>query len=139
MPSTKNFSFTQTYPPELKAILERASRGDLTAMPELKKAFDERPELAALFGDLVRHAEEALLNLAAGSCLVAREAIARQAAELRARLAETAGSELEKLLIDRIVISWLEVYHSDIDLAQHLVGCSGASPPDAGGAEAARP
>src|SRR5262249_19612067 len=65
-------------PPELKTILERASRGDLTAMPELKKAFDERPELAALFGDLVRDAEEAVLNLAAGSYLVSREAIARQ-------------------------------------------------------------
>jgi hypothetical protein len=48
--------------------------------------------------------------------------------ELRARLAATATSELERLLIDRVCLSWLEVYHSDIDLAQKLLASPGASP-----------
>jgi hypothetical protein len=96
-------------------------------LPELKKTFDEHPELAEQFGDLVRHAQDSLLTLVAGSCLTAREAIARQASALRERLLKTATSELEKLLVDRVVISWIEVYHGDIDLANHLLKVSGAS------------
>jgi hypothetical protein len=124
-PKTPN---PKTYPPELQALLEKASRGDRSVLPELKKAFDVHPELVAQLGDLVWHAQESLLTLVAGSCLTAREAIARQSAALRQRLAATVTSELEKLLIDRVVLSWMEVYHGDIDLAQRLLKCSGAEP-----------
>lgn len=117
----------KTYPPELQSLLEKASKGDLNVLPALKKAFDDHPELSEQLGDLVRHAQDSLLSLVAGSCLTAREAIARQASALRERLIATVTSELEKLLVDRIVISWIEVYHGDIDLAQHLLQVSGAS------------
>jgi hypothetical protein len=117
----------KTYPPELTTLLERASQGDMKVLPKLKKAFDDHPELAERFGDLVRHAQDSLLTLVAGSCLTAREAIARQASALRERLMKTATSELEKLLVDRVVISWIEVYHGDISLAQHLLQVSGAA------------
>lgn len=40
---------------------------------------------------------------------------------------KTATSELEKLLVDRVIISWIEVYHGDIDLAHQLLKVSGAS------------
>src|SRR5215472_9778708 len=118
---------TKAYPAELKAIIERANAGDEAALPELKKAFDENPELVAMFGDMVQHAEQAMLRLVAGACLTAREAVSRQLSELRARLAATATSELERLLIDRISLTWLQVYHGDIDLAQQLLANPGAS------------
>ena len=35
----------KTYPAELQTLLEKASQGDLSVLPELKKAFDENPEL----------------------------------------------------------------------------------------------
>jgi|SRR5579884_2343270 len=117
----------KTYPPELQELLEKASKGDLKVLPELKKTFDEHPELVEQFGDLVQHAQDSLLILVAGSCLTAREAIARQALALRERLMKTATSELEKLLVDRVVISWIEVYHGDISLAQHLLQVPGAA------------
>jgi hypothetical protein len=118
----------KTYPAELKALLERASAGDRRVLPELKKAFDEHPEFVAMFGDLVQHAEQALLTLAAGQSLLGKEAIARQVAGLRARLQGPSPSELERLLIDRIAASWIEVYYGDIDLAQHLLKQPGAAP-----------
>jgi hypothetical protein len=74
-----------------------------------------------LLGDLVNHAKQSLLTLAAGSSLAAREAIDRQAAALREQLSATAPSPLELLLVDRIVISWIEVYHDDCDLARRLL------------------
>jgi hypothetical protein len=118
----------KTYPAELQSILERATAGDLTVLPELKKAFDEHPELAALFGDLVEHAKLSLLKLVAGPCLTAREAIGRQVDGLRDRLRATASSELERLLADRVALSRLAVDHGDVDLAQHLLKQPGASP-----------
>jgi hypothetical protein len=38
-----------------------------------------------------------------------------------------ATAELEQLLVDRVVISWIEVYHGDSSLAQHLLRMSGAA------------
>jgi hypothetical protein len=96
-------------------------------LPELKNVFDENPELAANFGDMVRHAEQTLLELVAGPSLVAREAIAHQVAALRGRLTAPDASELEKLLIDRICISWMEVNHGDMTLADYQRTGAGAS------------
>jgi hypothetical protein len=71
------------YPAELQELVEKASQGDLSVLPESRKAFDEHPELCEQFGDLVRHAQDSLLRLVAPSCLTAREAIARQASALK--------------------------------------------------------
>ena len=128
MDKTKTPPAQKTYPPEVRALLERANQGDATALPEVKKAFDEYPELAAQCGDLVKLAEQALLILAAGRSLAAREAVARQVAQLRQRLTAAATSELEKLLVDRITISWIEVYHGDLQLAGHLLEQPGTAP-----------
>ena len=128
MSPTSTLTPAKEYPSALKSVLERAHAGDPSALPELKRAFDENPELAALFGDLVRHARASLLALAAGNSLTAREAIARQVEGLRARLVATAGSELEWLLVDRVCISWLEVYHGDVSLAGHLLRGAEATP-----------
>lgn len=117
----------KAYPAELKAILQRASQGDASVMPALTAALDSHPALVGLFGDLERRAEEALLGLATGSCLPAREAITRQLRDLRERLNEGTGTELERLLVGRVSLDWLAVHHAQIDLVAHLER-SGTSP-----------
>jgi hypothetical protein len=94
-------------------------------LPELRQAFDRYPELADQFGDVVEHARQSVLRLAAGTNPLVHEAVSRTAAGLRERLAATAASELERLLVDRIVISWLEVYFGDADLAARLLSSPG--------------
>src|SRR5262249_10157196 len=89
----------QTSLAELQAILARGHAGDDAVLPQLRQVFDEHPELAPFLGDLVKHAEEALLTWIAGRSLTAKEALARQVAELRTRLMATTQSELEKLLV----------------------------------------
>src|SRR5215831_10861913 len=88
----------KSYPAELKDLLDRAGAGDATALPALRRAFDDNPELAERLGDLAAHAEQALLALAAGANLAAREAIARQASKLRGELLGSGSSPLERLL-----------------------------------------
>jgi hypothetical protein len=48
--------------------------------------------------------------------------------ELRALLAATAATELERLLVDRLCITWLQVYHADVHLAERVLADAGASP-----------
>jgi hypothetical protein len=127
-PSILKLPTPAALPPELLDLLERGNAGDVSVLPGLKKVFDDHPELVALLGDLARQAELSLLALVAGTSLTAREAISRHVAELRSRLQATAESELEKLLVERVVLSWLEVHYGDIDLAQHLLRQPGASP-----------
>ena len=116
----------KVYPDDLKLILERAIAGDQTVVPQLKAAFDQNPEFVRMFGDLVLHAEESLLTLSAGNDLFAKEAIRRQLQAVRQQLNGT--SALEKLLVDRIAISWLEVYQCDLDLANLLQAKAGTTP-----------
>ncbi len=116
------------FPQEVRELLERASRGDVTALPAVRQAFKDHPELVAALGDLALHAQESLLALATGDCLTAREAIRLEVADLRARLAETTCTELEKLLVERIVVTYIEVFYFDVDLARHLKSCPGSSP-----------
>lgn len=128
MPATTTNPESKTYPAELEAILQRADRGDATVMPELIQAFDQNPELVARFGDLVSRTEQILVNMLTGSNLKLQEAIGRQVAELRAELGASASSRLEKLIIDRISVSWLEVYLADIEVAAWLQKGQSASP-----------
>ncbi len=125
MPATTQAK-DKIYSTELRELLERGNRGDSTALPAIKKAFDENPELAAALGDMVKHAEEAVLTLAAGDSVTMKAAIGRQAGELRERLAAAATSELERLLIDRVCISWIEVYYGDVEQAHQLLRSSQA-------------
>jgi hypothetical protein len=108
------------YPAELAAVLERAGQGDTTVLPELCAALDRYPELAQVLGDMAQHAEDALLRLAAGTCLTAREAIKHQLAALRERLNASAGCELERLLIRQLALDWLALHHAQLAATAQL-------------------
>jgi hypothetical protein len=114
-------------PARVKELVERGHAGDLAVLPELRELFDHHPAFAAEVGSLVRHAEQSLLLLAAGKSLTLKEAICRQVAELRERLAKTARSELERLLVDRIVVTWMQVFYRDTDLTDHLLKGQGSN------------
>jgi hypothetical protein len=86
-------------------------------LPQLRELLDERPELWQRLGHLTGHVEEALLDMAAGKSLLARESIRRRMA-LRAELAVPPPTPVEKLLIDRVVICWAQCHLADLDDVQ---------------------
>jgi hypothetical protein len=110
----------KSYPAELRDVLERGQTGDATALPELKKAFDEHPALAGMLGDMPRLAFGVLLDAVAGPSLTAREAIGREAARLWEQLAGPDAPVLERLLAERVALTWMEVHHADTGLASAL-------------------
>jgi hypothetical protein len=128
MNQTTILTLTEALPPELMSVLEKAHGGDASALPDLKRAFDEHPELTTLLGNLSRHTEEALLGLISGESLTGREAVRRYADDLRQDLFASAASPLERLLSERVVLSWLWVHHADLDMASRLNQGQGATP-----------
>jgi hypothetical protein len=102
---------------EMLVTIKLANMGDFTVLPQLRKLFDERPDLWRQFGDLAFRAEQSLIGLVSGHSELAKEAIRRKLAELKAGLMTASVSPLEKLLIERVSICWLQVHMADLDAA----------------------
>ena len=98
--------------------MERAEQGDEAALPELRVALDVNPWCWQRYGDLAQQSMAAWLQLVAGKNLLLLESAQRKAEQLRAELAGPAPSPLERLLIERIVATWLQVHYSDASYAQ---------------------
>jgi hypothetical protein len=111
---------------ELQELVRQAQSGDESVLPALRRFLDGRPDVWRQVGDLRAHAEEALLGLAAGPSLLAREAIRRKAAELRAELAGPSPTAVEGLLAERAALCWLQLHLAD--LAWAAQGEPGAPP-----------
>jgi hypothetical protein len=99
-------------------LLLRAQVGDHACLPELSRLLNDRPELWRQFGDLAGHVRAALLALASGKSLLAKESISRRLDELQAELAGPSPSPLEKLLVERLVLCWAQGYLADLDAMQ---------------------
>src|SRR5262245_2533590 len=114
MPQATKPPTDKPYPDELLALLDRANRGDASEAQALQKALDLSPELVPQLGDLALHAENAIIELAAGKSLTGQVALRRHLTTLRERLSGANCSELERLLVDRVVLSWAEAHHGDL-------------------------
>ena len=103
-----------------QALICRAEKGDATALEPLRRLLDEQPHIWRTHGELARDAEASWLQLAAGNNLVLRESLKRKMDELRAELTEDAASPLERLIVDQVVIAWLQASHGHTTCAQLL-------------------
>src|SRR5262249_2835477 len=108
----------EPYAEEIRPLLLRAQQGDVSVQGPLRDLLDNRPELWQRMGDLVGHVGEALLTLASGKSLLARESIRRRIDELRADLAGPSPSPVERLLVDRVVVCWAACHLADLDALQ---------------------
>ena len=108
----------EPYTEQMRQLLLRAQAGDPAVLPQLRELLDTRPALSQRLGELGGHVEEALLGLAAGKSLLARESVRRRLDELRAELAGPAASAVETLLVNRVVICWAQVHLADLEATQ---------------------
>jgi hypothetical protein len=99
-------------------LVERATKGDATALPQLRRLLDESPERWREHGDLAALARDNWVHLAAGQNLLLDECLTRQAAEFRKEVAGETPSPLEQHLADHVVVCWLQVSYYDSLIAQ---------------------
>lgn len=97
-------------------MLDRAQRGDETALPAVREWL-KNPAFLDACGDLARHAEDTLVRKYAGTDLAVREGLFRKLASLRAELEGPSPSPLERLLAQRIVACWLHLHLLELTCA----------------------
>jgi hypothetical protein len=98
---------------ELNWLMDRARQGDEDVLPRLRNFLDTHPDLWRRYGDLGAHAREAWLRLISGSDLALRESTARKVEDMARELAGPAPTAIEKLLVERVVLCWLQTCHAD--------------------------
>lgn len=101
----------------LNALIERAGNGDEGAARQIRATLTELPGLADIGGNVADEAEKRLVATYAGKCLATREFVTQKLKNLRAELGGATGSPLEKLLIDRVVATWLHVSYLEFKYA----------------------
>jgi hypothetical protein len=98
---------------QLGQLVERAKKGDTSALPALRAFLVDPGIVDKLNGDLARVAQQSLVNAAAGEDLAFREALLRKLEVLRAELAGSDPTPVEQLLVQRVVGCWLQLHHAD--------------------------
>ena len=95
---------------ELRGLLGKAEKGDKDAVPEIRQILDEHPDLAWRFVDVAHIAEDALIEeMTKEGDLATKELIRCQLEAMREQIAGKTCSALERLLSERVVLTWLEV------------------------------
>jgi hypothetical protein len=117
-------------PVEVSAVLrdavEQAQAADKSRPSVVGKLMDEAPELVETIADLACNVERSIVREMAGGNRMIEEAMPRKLEGMRKKLAGENPSALEKLLVDRIVVCWLQVQHFEILYARNMKSLPGA-------------
>jgi hypothetical protein len=93
-------------------------QNDENAVPEFRKLLGQEPELADIGGNLAQIAEDTLVKGLARGQLCLREMLMAKLMTMRTELAGPQPKPIERLLVERVVACWLQVYHADAMAAQ---------------------
>jgi hypothetical protein len=104
---------------QLHDLVQRGMQGDREVLPALRSLLETQPELWREVGTLVTEVEQAWIQLMTGEDLVTREVLLRQLQALKAEMAGPTPTPLERLLIERIALCWLQVEQADLLAAAH--------------------
>jgi hypothetical protein len=103
---------------ELARLLQRAEQGDHAVLPRLREALDADARLWRHYGDLAAQAEASLILLAAGKNFLLAESLQRKLKALKEELGGESPSPLDRLLVERAIMTWLQTAYFDGLLAQ---------------------
>ena len=104
---------------KLMALIDRAQDGDEGALPVLRKVLDEAPRIAR-FVDLARNVERSIIEKMSGDDVFLQEAIPRNLKAMKREIAGENPSPLERLLVERITVCWLELQYFQAIYTQNL-------------------
>jgi len=106
----------------LNSVIDRAEAGDREALKTVRQAYTDLPQLWSTTDVLRTNAERSMLDgmLGTDKQLFTRATIEHQLETMRSDLRGEAPTPLERLLVDRIVLCWLECQQADLTLAQRM-------------------
>ncbi len=95
----------------LDACVRRANDGDKDALTRLRNFLEQQPQIWQHVGDLAVVAERAWIALIANGCSLTKESMQRKLAQLKSELQHESDSVVERMLVDTVVATWLELNH----------------------------
>jgi hypothetical protein len=106
---------------KLQDLLRLAEKGEEDAVPEIRQILNEHPDLAWQFVDVAHIAEDALIEeMTEEGDLATKELIRCQLEAMREQIAGKNSSPLERLLSERVVVTWLGVQLFEALYAQNM-------------------
>lgn len=109
----------------LTDLAQRATGGDAGALGELRKALDADPGWWDRTGDVAWQAQTRWLDAYAGRDEFTKEVVRRKMGALRRELRGPGCSPLERLLVERIVLTWLVLHYAEGLYAQRMAAPGG--------------
>ena len=103
---------------QLHDLVQRGMQGDREVLPALRTFLDTEPALWKEVGTFVAEVERTWMQLLTGEDLVAREILLRQLQALKEEVGGPTSTPLERLLVDRIALCWLQVQQADLVAAR---------------------
>ena len=102
---------------ELETLVRQGMAGDQRVLPALRELLDTRPDLWQAIDTLADRVRQAWLQRLTGTNLVAQEILTRQLQAMEEALAGPYATSLERLLVERIALVWLQVQQADLTAA----------------------
>lgn len=112
---------------ELRRLVALGATGDTDVLPEIRRLLDQHPEIVNHFGDVAKVATELWLSLYDGHGSLVTEATRRKMLLWRVSVAGPVPTPLESLLIDQIVVHWLQTYATEALYAQAIAANASAA------------
>jgi len=103
---------------ELQDLIQRARKGDKKTLPRLREFLTKNEFLWKSVGNLSVEAQAAWIKLVAGNDLYYRECLAKSVNALKLELSGKSPGTIEKLLCERVVMSWLQLGYMESREAQ---------------------
>lgn len=104
----------------LRDVIERAQDGDKSVLLALQRVLKEEPKISSIFVDLASSLESSLVKRMANGDLMVEECMPHNLKEMKKELAGDDPLPLEKLLVERIAVCWLELQYFEILYAQNM-------------------
>jgi len=93
----------------LDSKMKQANSGDKKAISWLRDFLSRNPHVWQRIGDLAAVAERAWTDMIANGDALSAQAIRRQLEAMRIELSEGSSTIMERLMVDSILATWLEV------------------------------
>jgi len=104
----------------LTQLVKRGMAGDREVLPAIRELLDRTPALWENAISLADQVERRWLQVLSGTDLVAQEVLGHQIALMKAQLAGPVPTPIEQLMVDRIIVCWLQVQQAELRAAERL-------------------